>query len=69
MKPSMTLPKEQGAEFDVYLKSAGSYAAAKETERDHIITGCGRHGRNKAPALRHIYRASNKGRQWSSACQ
>lgn len=30
---------EQGAEFDVYLKSAGSYAAAKETERDHIITG------------------------------
>ena len=30
---------EQGAEFDVYLKSAGSYAAAKETERDHITTG------------------------------
>lgn len=33
------LAEEQGAEFDVYLKSAGSYAAAKETERDHIITG------------------------------
>ena len=33
------LAEEQGAEFDVYLKSAGSYANAKETERDHIITG------------------------------
>lgn len=30
---------EQGAEFDVYLKSAGSFDAAKETERDHITTG------------------------------
>lgn len=30
---------EQGAEFDVYLKSAGSYADTKETERDHITTG------------------------------
>ena len=33
------LADEQGAEFDVYLKSAGSYADAKETERDHITTG------------------------------
>lgn len=33
------LSEEQGAEFDVYLKSAGSYDAAKETERDHITTG------------------------------
>ena len=33
------LAEEQGAEFDVYLKSAGSYANAKETERDHITTG------------------------------
>ena len=33
------LAEEQGAEFDIYLKSAGSYAAAKETERDHITTG------------------------------
>ena len=32
---------EQGAEFDVYLKSAGSFDAAKETERDHITTGAG----------------------------
>lgn len=30
---------EQGAEFDVYLKSAGSFDAAKETDRDHITTG------------------------------
>lgn len=30
---------EQGAEFDVYLKSAGNFDAAKETERDHITTG------------------------------
>ena len=30
---------EQGAGFDVYLKSAGSFDAAKETERDHITTG------------------------------
>lgn len=29
---------ESGAEFQVYLKSAGSYAAAKEVERDTITT-------------------------------
>lgn len=33
------LADEQDAEFDVYLKSAGSFDAAKETERDHITTG------------------------------
>lgn len=33
------LAEEQGAEFDVYLKSAGSFDTAKETERDHITTG------------------------------
>lgn len=33
------LAEEQGAEFDVYLKSTGSFDAAKETERDHITTG------------------------------
>ena len=33
------LAEEQGAEFDVYLKSADSFDAAKETERDHITTG------------------------------
>lgn len=33
------LAEEQGAEFDIYLKSAGSFDAAKETERDYITTG------------------------------
>lgn len=28
---------EAGAEFEVFLKSAGSYEAAKETERDYLI--------------------------------
>ena len=28
---------EEGAEFDVYLKTSGSYENAKETERDHLI--------------------------------
>lgn len=28
---------EVGAEFEVFLKSAGSYAAAKDAERDHLI--------------------------------
>ena len=28
---------EVGAEFEVFLKSAGNYAAAKETERDYLI--------------------------------
>lgn len=30
---------EQGAEYQVYLKSAGSYANAKGTERDYLVTG------------------------------
>jgi uncharacterized surface anchored protein len=29
---------ENGAEFEVYLKSAGSYENAKDTERDYLIT-------------------------------
>lgn len=29
---------EQGAEYQVYLKSAGSYANAKDTERDYLVT-------------------------------
>ena len=29
---------ESGAEFEVYLKSAGGYDKAKETERDYLIT-------------------------------
>lgn len=30
---------EQGAEYQVYLKSAGSYDAAKDTERAYLVTG------------------------------
>ena len=30
---------EQGAEYQVYLKSAGNYNAAKDTERDYLVTG------------------------------
>ena len=30
---------EQGAEYQVYLKSAGSYNAAKDTERYYLVTG------------------------------
>ena len=30
---------EQGTEYQVYLKSAGSYANAKDTERDYLVTG------------------------------
>lgn len=33
---------EKGAEFQVYLKSAGSYNKAKETERDTLV--CGEYG-------------------------
>lgn len=33
-----TFADEEGAEFQVYLKSAGSYDAAKEAERDTITT-------------------------------
>lgn len=29
---------EAGAEFDVYLKSAGSYEKAKASEKDHLVT-------------------------------
>lgn len=29
---------ENGAEFEIYLKNAGSYENAKETERDYLIT-------------------------------
>lgn len=28
---------EEGAEFEVYLKSAGSFEAAKESEKDHLV--------------------------------
>ena len=28
---------EEGAEFAVYLKSSGSYDAAKDTEKDYLV--------------------------------
>lgn len=37
--PDGSSAAESGADFQVYLKSAGSYAAAKSTERDLITTG------------------------------
>ena len=40
---------EKGAEFEVFLKSAGSYAGAKETERDILI--CDKNGFAETKAL------------------
>ena len=40
---------EPGAEFDVYLLSAGSYENARECERDHLKTN--KHGYAKTKAL------------------
>ena len=37
--PTGKVTPEVGAEFDVYLKAAGSYAKAKTTDRDHIVVG------------------------------
>lgn len=36
--PDRVEQPEPGAEFDVFLKSAGSYENAREFERDHIVT-------------------------------
>ena len=40
---------EKGAEFEVFLKSAGSYANAKETERDTLV--CDKNGFAETQAL------------------
>ena len=40
---------ENGAEFEVFLKSAGSYASAKETERDTLV--CDKNGFAETKAL------------------
>lgn len=40
---------EQGAEFEVYLKRAGSYGAVRECERDYLKTN--RYGKDKTKAL------------------
>ncbi len=50
---------EEGAVFEVYLKSAGSFENAKESERDTLT--CDENERlctDKGYALRHIYRPS-----------
>lgn len=45
-----TKQNENGATFEVYLKSAGSYASAKETERDILTTdGTGKATSKKLP--------------------
>ena len=40
---------EDGAEFEVYLKSAGSYANARDVEREYLITDM--YGRAATKAL------------------
>lgn len=40
---------EQGAEFEVYLKSAGSFEAAKESEKDYLV--CDKNGFDKTKLL------------------
>ena len=42
-----TSQNEDGATFEVYLKSAGSYTAAKETERDTLTTASDGHAKSK----------------------
>lgn len=52
---------EQGAEYQVYLKSAGSYANAKDTERDYLVTGADGKSDTKDLPLRHVYADQVKG--------
>ena len=40
-------PPESGAEFEIYLTSAGSYENARETERDYLITSEDGHAYSK----------------------
>ncbi|MCU6720517.1 SpaA isopeptide-forming pilin-related protein [Porcipelethomonas ammoniilytica] len=40
---------EEGAEFEVYLKSAGSFEAAKESEKDHLV--CDKNGFDETKLL------------------
>lgn len=52
---------EEGAEFEVFLKSAGSYENAKETERDYLI--CDENGflPIEGYTLRDLHRSPNGG--------
>lgn len=45
---------EVGAEFEVYLKSSGSYADAKDSEKDYLVC-------DEKSSLRRVHRASDGG--------
>lgn len=49
---------ESGAEFAVYLKAAGSYEVAEDTERDYLTCDEIGFGSDKGYALRHLHRPS-----------
>ena len=51
---------ENGAEFEVYLKSSGSFEKADKDERDTIV--CDENGfcSDKGYAIRRIYRSSDE---------
>ena len=51
---------EEGAEFQVYLKSAGSYDSAKDSERDTLVCDEKRICRDERPALWHLYGTPDK---------
>ena len=46
--PDRVEQPEAGAEFDVYLKSAGSYENARPFERDHLVTNKRGYAKTKA---------------------
>lgn len=51
---------EAGAEFEVFLKAAGSYDAAKDTERDYLICDENGFAENKGFAIWYLHRPSSK---------
>ena len=59
---------EPGAVFQVYLKKAGSFDAARAFERDTITTDENGKSPNEAPALWHLYRPADQG-QGRICCQ
>ena len=59
---------EEGAEFQVYLASAGSYENAKETERDLLITDSYGFARSKGPPIRSVRGASNRRGRGAEIC-
>ena len=50
---------EVGAEFEIYLKSKGSYAAANDRERDLLVIDENGFAQTKKAAIRHIYSPSD----------